>query len=77
MKEKLIDIFQDLFPAIENPEQVSAENTPQWDSLAHLNLILSIEEEFHIDIDTSEIPRLHKDFNTILGYINQHSRSLV
>jgi acyl carrier protein len=32
--------------------------TPEWDSLAHLNLILAIEAEFGVAFATAEIPEL-------------------
>ena len=32
--------------------------TPLWDSVAHLNLIMTIEAEFGIAFATSEIPEL-------------------
>jgi acyl carrier protein len=31
---------------------------PTWDSVAHLNLILAIEDEFDVRFETSEIPDL-------------------
>ncbi len=48
MTEKLLRIVCDTLGL--RAEEVSAEtsttNTPAWDSVAHLNLILSIEQEF-------------------------------
>lgn len=32
--------------------------TPAWDSVAHLNLIMTIEAEFGIAFSTAEIPEL-------------------
>ena len=31
---------------------------PEWSSLAHFNLLLSIEEEFHIQFDVDEMSEL-------------------
>jgi len=28
----------------------SMDNIPSWDSLAHMNLVLALEEEFHVTI---------------------------
>ena len=77
MKEQLIEVFQDMFPGVENLELITPENTSKWDSLAHLNLILTIEEEFEIDIDPSDIPKLYKDFNTVLNHISKSKETLV
>lgn len=41
------------------PERISdetaPENTPQWDSLQSINLVLSLEEEFGIRLGTKDI----------------------
>ena len=36
----------------------SQENTTEWDSLAHLNLILEIESMFRVRFSSEEIPTL-------------------
>jgi acyl carrier protein len=45
-----------------DPAAVSAEtnteNTPSWDSVAHLTLILEIESTFGVRFSTEEIPSL-------------------
>lgn len=33
----------------------SMENTPQWDSLAHLNICLAFQEQFHLAMDMETI----------------------
>ena len=44
------------------PEQYSAElafgHVGTWDSLGHVNLIFSVEEEFGVKFDSTEIPNL-------------------
>jgi acyl carrier protein len=44
------------------PDAVTAEtnhqNTPAWDSVAHLNLILEIEDVFGARFSTEDIPGL-------------------
>lgn len=48
MNDKIIQILADTMGL--NPgtltEQTSMENTPAWDSVAHLNLVLSLEQAF-------------------------------
>ncbi|MGV3658744.1 MAG: acyl carrier protein [Prosthecobacter sp.] len=31
------------------------DNTPQWDSLAHLRLVMAVEEEFGISIPAEQV----------------------
>ena len=38
--------------------ETSQENTPTWDSLAHLRLILEIEQNLCIRFKSQDIPRL-------------------
>ena len=44
-------------------ENLNIDNTPTWDSLAHLKLILSLEKEFSITIE-------EKHINTMLDYFS-------
>ena len=69
--DKLLKIFIDLFninKAIPfndiNPNKIS-----QWDSLNHLNLIISIENEFGISIDPEDFPELYTNFEKINNYL--------
>ena len=48
MNDKLLQILADTLgvdPSTLNDE-TSMENTPAWDSVAHLNLVLSLEQAF-------------------------------
>lgn len=35
-------------------EDLGAGDIPEWDSLAHMNLIMAIEREFHITFDVAD-----------------------
>jgi acyl carrier protein len=55
--EKLIPIFQDVFDddiLIVN-EKTKADDIEEWDSLAHIRLIISIEKTFDLRFSTDEI----------------------
>jgi len=54
--ENLKEIFVNLFfiDEAEIHDKLSQEEVGAWDSLQHLNLILSIEEEFGISISPEE-----------------------
>lgn len=69
MKEKLNLILKDILKVEINSEEINIENTPKWDSLTHLNLVLALEEEFGIEITPEEIEPLHSDYNTIVRFI--------
>ena len=61
-QEKLKDIFCNLFSlgpgAIH--DQLSADDVEAWDSLQHLNLVLSIEEEFGISVTPEEVQKYYE-----------------
>ena len=59
--EKLTEIFQDIFDnddVIATPE-LTAHDVEEWDSLSHIRVIVTIEEEFDIKFSVSEIVELN------------------
>lgn len=56
LKERLEKVFANIFH--EAPQgsfdQMTRLNTERWDSLGHINLIVSLEEEFGVSISTEE-----------------------
>jgi acyl carrier protein len=36
-------------------DATSPDNTPQWDSMAAMNLVVAIEDEFDVRLSTAEI----------------------
>ena len=55
MEQKLYKILSDLFNIKENEaDNASMKNVKKWDSLKHIELIMSIEEEF-------EVPKIGPD----------------
>ena len=57
MKERIKKIMSDIFQVNlkDINENSSPDNIIQWDSIGHLNLITSIEEEFGIVIDEDQM----------------------
>jgi acyl carrier protein len=55
--ERLTNVFREVFdnPLLQIEDDYNAESIPNWDSLAHINLIVLIEEEFGISFSTAEI----------------------
>lgn len=60
MQQKLLNIFREIF---NDPDLVVNENTTAaevrgWDSFNHMNLIMTIEEEFSVSFSTKEIGQM-------------------
>ena len=58
--QRLNNIFQDVFDddsLVVNP-QTSAKEIPDWDSVNHIRLIVSIESEFRVRFAVNEIEEL-------------------
>ncbi len=73
---KLTKCFAAVFPDLPAAEIPSASlgRVPNWDSLATINLIALIEEEFQIQTEPEDLARL-VSFNSILDYVNQRATS--
>lgn len=54
---ELTDIFRQTFddPSLAITRETDASQIEDWDSFMHINLIVSIEERFHLTFSTSEI----------------------
>jgi len=58
--DRLQPIFRDVLDedALVITLQSSASNTPNWDSLVHINLIDSVEREFHVKFALGEVAQM-------------------
>ncbi|MFH1277866.1 MAG: acyl carrier protein [Candidatus Eisenbacteria bacterium] len=57
VQERLQTIFRTVFclaPDADVPG-LSMENHPAWDSMAHINLLLSVEQEFRVSLSPEEV----------------------
>ena len=68
--DRLSDVFQDVFDDNELiiSRDLSADDVVDWDSLTHVNLIVSVENEFSIRFSSSEVTRL-KNVGELLDLI--------
>lgn len=57
----LTEIFRDVFDddSIELTPSTTAADIEGWDSMAHVGLIVAIEERMHVKFKSSELEALH------------------
>ena len=69
---RLKKIFEDLFSLqnVTNVSDINVNNIENWTSLNHLNLMISIENEFDINIPPEDFLKLNNNFESILKYID-------
>tara|TARA_B100000963_G_C22623779_1_gene671285 strand:+ start:492 stop:716 length:225 start_codon:yes stop_codon:yes gene_type:complete len=70
---ELIEIFKDVFGE-ENikdidPNNISIDTLSVWDSLKHLRLLMTIEEEYNLNLTPNDFQEL-TSFSVINNYIN-------
>ena len=73
MKEKVYEIISQLMevPVASISGNSSGENIDNWDSLRHMDLMATLEEEFAIQFTDEEIVEL-RDVESILEAIQNH-----
>jgi acyl carrier protein len=68
--DKLTVIFRDVFdsPDLE-VEHLTRRNFPEWDSLAHVKLIIGIEEEFDVKFTIDQVANISsvEEFRRLLA----------
>ena len=70
---KLTEIFKSIFPGAKQiNEEMTAENTREWDSLKHIMLITRVETAFGIKFDLDEMLEM-KTYRQILDTILKKS----
>ena len=73
IKDKLRRILIDVLELNINelPEIIDVENSENWDSLGHFQLIEKIEKEFKIEIKADKVIKLLGE-KEILDYLNEN-----
>ena len=76
MNEKLFQIFADTLgvPVGALSDDTSMENTSAWDSVAHLNLVLSLEQAFSHRFSPEEFMQM-QSISAIKRILAGHSLS--
>lgn len=52
-------------------EQTSVHNTPQWDSLRHIEVIFAVEDACNVQFDEAELPEL-QSVERLLAAVQRH-----
>ena len=68
IKERLETIFRQSFEIEAFNEDLSIDNVPGWDSMAHVGLILALQKEFSISISPAEALEL-TNIGNIIKYL--------
>ncbi len=68
IKEKVKRILFNVL-GTEIEDKASPDEIQGWDSLNHLNIIISLEEEFNIEIPPEDFPKLYKPLNDIVDFL--------
>ena len=71
LKLRLEKVFKAVFlEKLNNRDfnEIDQNSLEDWDSLNHLNLIMALEEEFHVDIEPEDMAELNS-FNKIMEYL--------
>jgi acyl carrier protein len=71
IKDRLEKIFRQSFEIEQFTEDLSIDNVPGWDSMAHVGLILALQKEFGISIPPINALELTSVKNIINYLVNQ------
>jgi acyl carrier protein len=72
--QRLEKCFSLVFPNLSSDQirRATVHSVPEWDSLANINLICLLEEEFTITLEANELQKL-SSFELVLDHIeNRH-----
>ena len=71
LEERIKQLFADVLQV--SIDQIVDITTPdsleEWDSLNHLNLIATFEEEFSIDIEPEDIPKMMESYSAFKSFV--------
>lgn len=70
LENRVADCFCAVFPDHSREELLTAsrESIPEWDSLAGITLLTLLQQEFHIDIDLTELEHFDS-IQAVIDYV--------
>ena len=72
VRQIVAEVFS--IPAAEVKLESSPETVENWDSVGHLNLVLALEQEFHLQFSPTQIETM-VSVEKIIGYLNGAGQS--
>lgn len=77
MEERIKELFGVVLkvPVHEITDELRPSDLGRWDSLQHLILVSSCEEEFNVHIDPEEAVEMYKDFGAFKRVAMEKMRS--
>jgi acyl carrier protein len=74
IEERLTNVFQEVFvdDDMALTDAMTAEDVDGWDSLAHVNLMFAIEQEFSFQFPGNELAEM-KNIGALKAYIQKHA----
>jgi acyl carrier protein len=74
LDERLKEIVQDVLgdDQLELDERTTAKDVPGWDSLAHINIMVSVESEFGVSFSTDQLSRF-RDLGELQDFLHRRS----
>jgi acyl carrier protein len=76
IKDRLEIIFRQSFEIGKFTEDLSIDNVPGWDSMAHVGLILALQKEFAVSIPPADAIELTSVKNIIQYLVNRGCSSM-
>lgn len=71
VEHRLLKIMSLLFEReIKSGDDLSMDTEELWDSLKHIEIIITVEEEFEISFNPDDIPKL-TSFDSLVAKINE------
>lgn len=70
----MIELIMDALPAVLKTEvtaETSVHNTPQWDSLRHIEVIFAVEDACGVQFDEAELTELYS-VERLLAAVQRH-----
>jgi len=57
IKNRIQLVLKSVFPSVSQdcPDEWGPDEIEEWDSMAHLNLVMAVGEEFGVELDFNEI----------------------
>jgi acyl carrier protein len=70
LHERLVEVFRQVFDDdnLTLTDETTADDISEWDSVAHINLMFTIEQEFGVRFNGNELAEL-KNIGTLKTYL--------